>query len=94
MARALDRNAVDAILDQFDEDEDPSRALADLLDRRGAWDWSDGSEHEPSDRLAIIESTGAVWLVYRGTEPDSARRYGSRAEARAALQEQTERVSG
>jgi hypothetical protein len=83
---------VDAVLDDVDEDdedEDKSTAhlLADLLDQHGAWDWDDGSEHAPSDRLAVVESSGAWWCVYRGTESDCAWRFASYEDANAVLRE-------
>jgi hypothetical protein len=85
---------VDAILDTVSDDESPAEALADLLDEKGAWDWSDGSEHDPSDRLAVLESSGAYWLVYRGTEADEATRFATDSEAQAALKEQAEQIAG
>lgn len=79
----LNNNAIDAALDAIDEDTDgaSAEALADLLDKHGQWDWTDDAEHDPSDRLAVVESTGAYWVVYRGTEPDQAWRFATRAEA-------------
>jgi hypothetical protein len=80
---------VDAVLDSVDGgDFSVAVALADLLDECGEWDWSDDSEHDPCDRLAVLESTGAYWLVYRGSEPDEATRYESSDVAHAALKEQ------
>ncbi len=81
---------VDAALDLVgDDDEDGTTAtvLADLLDAHGEWDWSDGSAHCPSDRVAVVESSGAYWCVYRGVEPDRAWRCGTGfdAERQAAL---------
>ena len=78
---------IDAILDTVDDDESPAEALCDALDESGAWDWTDNAEHDPSDRLAVLESSGACWLVYRGAGADKASRYASRAEAKAALQD-------
>jgi hypothetical protein len=76
---------VDAVLDSVSDDESPAGALADLLDEKGDWDWSDDSEHDPSDRLAVLESSGAYWLVYRGAECDAATRFASYGEAQSAL---------
>lgn len=76
------RSEIDAALDTVAEDDSPATALANLLDRRGEWDWSDDGEHDPSERVAVIESTGAWWVVYRGAEPDEARRYATESEAR------------
>lgn len=69
---------VDAALDVLDEDEDgaSAEALVTLLDEHGEWDWDDGSTHDPSDRIALVESSGAYWVVYAGTEPDQAWRFG------------------
>lgn len=78
---------VDAAIDSLDDDTDPATALADLLDHYGEWDWTDGSEHDPSDRAAVLESSGAWWYVYRGTEPDRAVRCASSEEASALLRE-------
>jgi len=85
---------VDAVLDTVAAGESPAKALADMLDDAGAWDWADDSEHDPCDRLAVVESSGAYWLVYRGTESDEATRYASAAEAYAALREQSEALTG
>lgn len=85
---------VDAALDTVPDDEDAAHALADLLDDAGEWDWSDGSEHDPSDRLAVLESSGAYWLVYRGTEGDSAYRYSTRDEAWDALRDSSQMILG
>jgi hypothetical protein len=85
---------VDAALDSVSDDENPAEVLADLLDHHGAWDWSDESEHDPSDRLAVLESSGAYWLVYRGTEDDEATRFASGAAAQQALKDQAERITG
>jgi hypothetical protein len=76
---------VDAILDTVSDDDTPAHALADLLDDKGDWDWSDDSEHDPCDRAALVESSGAYWCVYRGTEGDTAERFADENEARAAL---------
>lgn len=73
---------VDAVLDTANEDE-TATALANLLDAKGAWDWSDNSDHDPSDRTAVVESSGAWWAVYRGTEADEAHRCASADVARA-----------
>jgi len=75
---------VDAVLDTVD-DEGVATALADLLDSEGAWDWSDDSDHDPSDRVAVIESSGAWWAAYRGTEADEARRCASEDAAQAIM---------
>lgn len=85
---------VDAILDTVGDDENPGTALADLLDKTGDWDWSDGAEHGPEDRLAVLESSGAYWLVYRGSEADNAERFGDEALARAALKAQSAQIVG
>lgn len=55
--------------------------LCDRLDADGAWDWSDGAEHYPSDRVAVVAEDGAWWAVYRGTEGDETVRCVTRAEA-------------
>lgn len=80
-------SAVDAAIDM--DGAGIANRLADLVDKHGAWDWSDEAEHDPSDRMAVIESSGAYWLVYRGTEDDSADRYASRDEAWDALESRT-----
>jgi hypothetical protein len=85
---------VDAILDTVAAGQSPAKALADMLDEQGDWDWADESEHVPCDRLAVVESSGAYWLVYRGTESDAATRYASAAEAYTALREQSEAITG
>lgn len=87
MTTSISTATVDEILDRVADDESPASELADLLDDAGAWDWSDGAEHEPSDRAAVIESSGAYWCVYRGTEPDRASRHATSAEARVAMRE-------
>ncbi len=76
---------VDAVLDMVADDASPATALGDLLDESGDWDWSSGAEHGPEDRLAVVESTGAYWLVYRGIESDEATRFATADEAHAAL---------
>lgn len=85
---------VDAALDSVSDDDDPSKALGDLLDASGDWDWSDGAEHSPEDRLAVVESSGAYWLVYRGSESDEATRFSISDEAHAALKDQAESITG
>lgn len=87
-------STVDAILDEVDDEESPAHALADLLDDRGEWDWSDGAEHEPSDRMAVLESSGAYWLVYRGTEGDTADRYASADEAMVQMRATVSEIGG
>ncbi|HEY2510169.1 MAG TPA: hypothetical protein VGI39_04915 [Polyangiaceae bacterium] len=52
-----------------------------MLDRKGDWDWSDDGEHEPSERVAVLESSGAWWAVYRGSADDDARRCDSKDAA-------------
>jgi hypothetical protein len=82
---------VDVALDRIEgEDESPATALADLLDRYGQWDWTDDSAHDPSDRFAVVESTGAWWLVYRGTEADAAWRHATRESAEANMADRTQ----
>jgi hypothetical protein len=83
---------VDAVLDSTGDDANPGTALADLLDASGDWDWSDGAEHGPEDRLAVVESSGAYWLVYRGSESDEAMRFATEQEAPAALKDQAEKI--
>ena len=83
---------VDAVLDSVDDDSNPGTALADLLDNSGDWDWSDEAEHGPEDRLAVVESTGAYWLVYRGSEGDTAERFASADAAHIALKNQAEQI--
>jgi hypothetical protein len=85
---------VDAILDSVDDESNPGTVLADLIDKTGAWDWSDGSEHGPEDRLAVVESSGAWWLVYRGSEGDEAERFASEDDARKALKAQAYEITG
>lgn len=80
--QALTVSMVDAAIDQ---DGSSAQALGDLLDKHGAWDWTDDSERDPSDRLAVVESSGAWWCVYRGTESDDAWRFASRDEAVSKL---------
>ena len=65
---------------------DAARVLGDWLDREGGWDWTDGAEHDPSDRLAVVtvRRLGAprvAALVYRGTEGDTVKLFGTRDEA-------------
>ena len=84
---------VDAILDTVSDDENPGTALADMLDQSDDWDWSDEAEHGPEDRFAIVESSGAWWLVYRGSEDDEATRFATEQEAQSALSAQVEVVS-
>lgn len=72
---------VDAVLETVDAD--PSAALADMLDKHGEWDWSDDGEHDPSERVAVVESSGAFWAVYRGSESDEAVRCATEDAARA-----------
>lgn len=91
-AARLHASHVDAVLDTVDEDDSPATALADLLDKRGEWDWSDDSDHDPSDRTAVVESSGAWWAVYRGTEADEAHRCASEDEARAVERKWIEAV--
>lgn len=90
---ALRVSDVDAAIDALDDDTNPGSTLADLLDDTGDWDWSDEAEHGPEDRLAVVESTGAWWLVYRGSEPDSADRHASADEAWAALHDQAKQIT-
>lgn len=77
--------AVDAVLDPVDDDAADgtcARLLVELLDEYGAWDEYDGGHpHYPDDRIAIVESTGAYWCVYAGTEGPRAWRYGSYDDA-------------
>ena len=62
--------------------------IASELDRAGAWDWTDGSEHDPSDRYAVVER-GDVWLlVYAGTEGAEVWEHNSKTSAAAHLQEE------
>jgi len=67
---------VDAAIDSAADDTSVGTVLADLLDKHGAWDWS----HD-SNRYAAVESSGAWWLVYRGTAPDRAWRFSNQDEA-------------
>lgn len=90
---AIKITQVDAVLDTVGDDESPAQALGDLLDEGGDWDWSDGSEHCPEDRLAVVESTGAYWLVYRGVESDEATRFATADEAHAALKAHAEQIA-
>ncbi len=83
---------VDAAIDMCDSEDAIAAALADLLDDEGAWDWSDGSEHDPSDRLAVVESSGAWWVVYRGTEADEVMRFGDGDRARAEMWRQADQI--
>jgi hypothetical protein len=83
--KKLSRSAIDVVIDV--SDDGIATRLANLLDEHGTWDWADDSDHDPSDRLAVLESSGAWWLVYRGTEADDATVYETWAEAWHALQE-------
>jgi len=83
---------VDAALDSASDDDNEGTVLADLLDENGDWDWSDDAEHGPEDRLAVVESSGAHWLVYRGSEGDTAERFATDAEATAALKDQVAKI--
>jgi len=67
---------VDAAIDA--DDAGIATRLADLLDKHGEWDWEDSW-----GTLAIVESSGAWWVVYRGTEPDQAWRHRFREAALA-----------
>ncbi len=84
----MKRAAADALIDLHDDDKGAlATAFADALDSDadGAWDVAADPEYGPRDRAAIVESSGAYWLVYRGTEPDSVTRFGDERDARAAL---------
>lgn len=59
--------------------------LAVLIDDHGWWDWSDGSEHSPSERLAVVQSSDAWWCVYAGVEPADATRHASESDAKRAM---------
>jgi len=83
---------VDAVLDMVGDDESPATALADMLDVDGQWDWSDDGEHDPSERTAVVESSGAWWAVYRGSSDDDARRCATEGEAREVEREWIEQV--
>ncbi len=88
---------VDALVDAIDEDADEgttATALADLLDRHGEWDWCDDDAHDPYDRLAVVEGSGAAWCVYRGSEADSADRYASSDDAWARLADIRQQIKG
>ena len=87
MGNRMTKSAVDAAIDA--DDETVATALADLLDANGAWDWTDDAE----DRFSVVESSGAWWLVYRGTESDEALRFASRDEAMTALADRTDGVT-
>ncbi len=72
-----------------------AKALADKLDREGAWQWTDGSEHEPSDRFGIMTvrrlgSSRLFAMVYRGTEPDEVTLFETIGKARDRMKELTE----
>lgn len=80
----ISRAQIDSVIDSNDDDR-IAQGLGDLLDATGEWDWSDGSDHDPSDRLAVLGSSGAWWLVYRGTEGDEATCFATEHEAQSAL---------
>lgn len=63
--------------------------LGDLLDRERAWDWY-ASADDRDDRMAVVASSDAYWLVYRGKYPDSAVRHSTEAVAREAMRAMTE----
>jgi hypothetical protein len=74
------------------DDGNEATAMADLLDASGAWDWSDEAEHGPEERLAVVERSGAHWLVYRGSEGDEATPFAAEADAKEALKQQAEKI--
>lgn len=84
-----DCTAVDTVLAGG---EHPPIALADLLDAHGGWDWSDDGVYDPSERVAIVASSGAWWAVYRGAASDDAVRCTSKADALDIAQEWCESV--
>jgi hypothetical protein len=73
------------------EVEPTATELADELDRSGAWDWSDDDD---SDRLAIVKRCGSWYVVYRGSEPDTADRYTSKIGALRRMIELQEMING
>ena len=64
-----------------------AEVLAADLDKRGAWDWTDDSEHSPSDRYAVIETLWGWCLVYAGTGPAEVWIHDSQAAAAAHMQD-------
>lgn len=62
-------------------------ALAADLDKRGAWDWTDDSDHDPCDRYAVVQVAGGWALVYAGTEPAEVWLHDSHAAAAAHMQD-------
>lgn len=62
-------------------------ALAADRDKRGAWDWTDDSDHDPCDRYAVVQVAGGWALVYAGTEPAEAWLHDSHAAAAAHMQD-------
>ena len=70
---------VDAVLDQVDGDESPATALADLVDEHDDWD------RPGADRWAVVESSGAWWVVRRGAKRDVCLRCSSQEEALALI---------
>ena len=73
-------SAVDAVLDQLGEDEDPTTALVELIDSHDAWRRDDDNDV----CVAILESSGAYWAVSRrdrATGYEQSRRCASENEA-------------
>ena len=82
------RRELDAALDLIDAVESPEsvqaahRAMAEAISE---WDYLDGSS-----RLAVVESTGAWWLVCADAYTVTATRHATEESARAELAELTE----
>lgn len=93
--KMLTLNQVDAVLDRASQDDpdDIAAALGDLLDRHAAWTWTDDAPAEPQECLALVESSGAYWVVYRGASPDSAEAFGLRDKAEDRFDELKERLT-
>jgi hypothetical protein len=82
MSSPITQAMVDEALQSVDEEYSEANALANLLDQHGDWDWCEDSEHDPYDRLAIVQSRGSYWVVYRGSEPDEAERFEKKSQAK------------
>ena len=75
-----------------------AKRIADTLDRNGAWDLSDGADHCPSDRWAVVRmrrlGASPVWaLIYRGTEGDEVTLFCAASAARGAIDAIAEQIA-
>lgn len=82
MRSPITRDMVDEALQWVDEECSEANVLANLLDQHGDWDWCEDSEHDPYERLAIVQSKDSYWVVYRGSEPDEAERFEKKSQAK------------